>query len=603
MVVNAPPQASTSRTTLDTPDAASGSDHPVVSPIEGIAVPDSATADANVNEILPEPAKPVVLSKRAKHRAHLRKKIEQRDVHLAPDMHELKLRSGKAVQVPNRPQPDAFIRKIRLDKGKAMASRPQICDSLVIGLNAVTRYLEETLDAARCELAGLPPTESASHSNRTAKDNLRLFIPTPYHGTRRDRRALKATLDPDAKLKKRQTSRTNMSNNLPEMPPYLTVPRREPALMCALEDMRARFGKIGVPNSSESAFLKITQDISFCLDANDSSEESVGHDDKLSPKNGTYIGEHSHINTEIVQALVYATSSAVSENRDRSILLSLLARFDPEWFRLWNRRTQTLARAHSITVDNSSKLSKSITTFWKAPRKPLQLVFVAKGDINPLHLVQHLLTSVTANNSLNIARRKAAKEADATATEISADNIREYQDIYLVTLSKGAEEKLAGLLALRRVSVLAFTVSIQCMLAFRLTTDTVSRQPNDSPEYNKLVTLVQAHLPQPLSADWLIPAINAANTSSSNQGNLVPAHVKHLQTTAPTDIKALRADRQGEKKRKRQAAQELEQNRKITKKMRSSSSESSMVASGSTSMATPELSGPSNLIDTQPKNA
>lgn len=125
-------------------------------------------------------------------------------------------------------------------------------------------------------------------------------------------------------------------------------------------------------------------------------------------------------------------------------------------------------------------------------------------------------------------------------------------------------------------------------------------QPNETPEYAKLLTLVQAHLPQLLSADWLIPATNHLLPVQIQHGNLVPTHLKHLQTTSPADVKAVRIEKQSERKRKRQTAQERTENKERAKKARPSFSDQS----NSTSTQDPSVSVPvlqrSNLIATQP---
>lgn len=55
---------------------------------------------------------------------------------------------------------------------------------------------------------------------------------------------------------------------------------------------------------------------------------------------------------------------------------------------------------------------------------------------------------------------------------------------------------------------------------------------------------------------------------SAQPGNLVSTHIKLLQTTMPADIKALRAEKLGEKKRKREEARDRAASDKESKKAR-----------------------------------
>ncbi|KAK9899149.1 hypothetical protein P389DRAFT_202061 [Cystobasidium minutum MCA 4210] len=544
--VESPPQASTSKlvieaTGLSEQDMATDPSMPI--PEDDDLTQRPKLPSTNEEASSAEPASKPTLSKRAKHREYLRKKVEKRDEHLKPGTHELNLRSGKSVQVPDRQQPERFMRKLRLDKGKALETRPSICDAMVIGLNAVTRYLEDSIDAGRRHLAGLPPI--AHTSTLTAKDDLRLFVPAPNRGTRRDRRALKERLHPKSKLEKAQSKRNRVLDNLTDMPPYLIVPRDEPALVFVLQDMQSRLKK-AIRTPTQETYLYIIDKLLPILTSNasDASDEA-GEVDMASTLATPAEAGSAYIPTDYIIDLLFPHVRPIGDGRDHSILLSLFSRFDPEWFRLWNARRQAMSRLGQIgkSMQQPGVLAeKSVPTIF---RRPIQLLFVAKGDINPLHIAQHLLTAVAAYNSLNIARQAAGESKEKSASE-TADNLH---DIYLVPLGKGAEQKLAGLLALRRVSVLAFS-------------------HNDTPEYKKLVELVKTHLSKPLAADWLIPAVNSLMHVSAQPGNLVSTHIKLLQTTMPADIKALRAEKLGEKKRKREEARDRAASDKESKKAR-----------------------------------
>lgn len=410
-------------------------------------------------------AKPVTVSKRAKHRAHLRAKVEKRSAHLPPDTHEVRLRSGKSIQIPDRLQPEAFIRKIRLDKNKALANRPEICQSLVIGLNAVTRYLEDSLEAGRCELSGRPYPNDAAFGSRTAATHLRLSVPTPNHGTRRDRRALKERIRPGRSAQKQKLGRSSKSATVPRLPPYLVVPRSEPILPFMLQEIQARLKNESGEASDAGVFLDNIESMAASLEDQKSTQNAPSAECKGSSAERALQQGVWQIPSDLVDAIVFSAGQKITEdqNRDRSMLLALLMRCDPGWFQAWRQRDEWQKRLRkSWEQENPGIDTPKATSInplsHSTLRRPLRLVFVAKADINPVHLVQHLLTSVSANNSLNLARRNLVESSGSNAD--GTETIDAYEDIYLVPLPKGAEERLATLLALRRVSVLAFTVRV-----------------------------------------------------------------------------------------------------------------------------------------------
>lgn len=467
MVTDPSPLASTSKLVLDVPtstlpDIVSAADEIRSSSKSG----SQNTATSSTNE---EPSGDSVkrlgpMSKRAKHREHLRKKVEKRDAHLAPGLHEISLRSGKNVQIPDRPQPEGFLRKLHLDKRQALKNCPAICDTMVIGLNAVTRYLEESIDGGRRELAGLPPAPRIS--DPTAKDNLRLFIPTPTRGTRRDRRALRERLHPRSKADKLIVKRNRVLDSLQDMPPYLLVPNSEPALVFAMQDMRSRLEK-AVRTPSEHRYLSIINELLPLVEDSASTGDGASEADMAGAEALSTSQAMAKLPTEQIIELLLTNDRSIVEDRDRSLLLSLFSRFDPEWFRLWNLRRQAMARIGQIDRLGRQAVKLDEKSMPAVKNRPLQVIFVAKADINPLQLVQHLLTAVGALNSLNIAKRKLRnmETGGTSGSTVPAT------DIYLVPLSKGAEQKLAGLLALRRVSVLAFTVINVSWKAFVEVTD------------------------------------------------------------------------------------------------------------------------------------
>jgi ribonuclease P/MRP protein subunit POP3 len=76
--------------------------------------------------------------------------------------------------------------------------------------------------------------------------------------------------------------------------------------------------------------------------------------------------------------------------------------------------------------------------------RPLDVVFVCKGDVDPPILISHLVQLVASYNSTLRGRT------------LSQDN--DLKPILIVPLAKGAEEQLAKALSIRRVATFAFDV-------------------------------------------------------------------------------------------------------------------------------------------------
>lgn len=108
-------------------------------------------------------------------------------------------------------------------------------------------------------------------------------------------------------------------------------------------------------------------------------------------------------------------------------------------------------------------------------------------------------------------------------------------------------------------------------------------------EFKKLVDLVKVHLGQPLSAEWLIPAVNGLGQLFVQQGQLVPTHIKYAQTTTPVDVKALRAEKLNLKKRKREEARDRAATENTSKKARRNKAEISQTQN--TSPGTAAIAG------------
>ena len=469
----------------------------------------------------------------SKRRIRVAKKtarLERQNASLPSGTHQLNLRSGRQLNIPhNFVVPDKYRPHLLLNKAAALDARPLICDSLVVGVNAVTRKLEQEIEDARRALANLPELDRQA-SKKHKQDSLRFFVPAPNLSTRKQRREMRRNLYPSPKRKATQAKRARrkgLSNVLIQVPEFLEgVPRKDVVLQFALQDLVDEIeAKIQAHlPSGLIAALKVTLDalhiLSACLEGdrdktNSDSVQDAGfmdlHDPDLSATLNTVpvSGDTVELPKEALKAVLFVPdSSDFLSASGRSILTSLLMRHDSRWFSLRNKvqsqSTETdpknISRNRARIASNIARsearkkkkrprrrpLSAAVPSHVPAPApgleriasvtRPLQLVFVAKEDINPLEIVQHLLTATAARNSVNVALGRQAeitpirgiRTKDAVPAEtphVEANDVtdaeeRAYQDLYIVPLGKGAETRLANLLGIRRVSVIGFTVSL-----------------------------------------------------------------------------------------------------------------------------------------------
>lgn len=94
----------------------------------------------------------------------------------------------------------------------------------------------------------------------------------------------------------------------------------------------------------------------------------------------------------------------------------------------------------------------------------IDLIFVCKPDINPPSLVAHLPTTVAAANGAQQALDEAQK--DGIEQETTTTNRPKSSSVYLIPLDIGAEQKLADVLALRRVAAIGLSVRSLSLLLF-----------------------------------------------------------------------------------------------------------------------------------------
>ncbi|GAA5826754.1 hypothetical protein JCM3770_001462 [Rhodotorula araucariae] len=167
-----------------------------------------------------------------------------------------------------------------------------------------------------------------------------------------------------------------------------------------------------------------------------------------------------------------------------------------------------------------------------APTVPLiDIVVVCKPDINPPSLVAHLPTMVAAANGVQTALdgvlagegRPEGADAEVGVMEVDlpaevGDRRPEMRRVLLVPLDVGAERKLADALGLRRVATMGLS----------------SLSPATAP----LLALIASHLPNPLSAPWLVPHVLHPLRLAPPSSRFAPTVIKHLKTSAPLNPRA-----------------------------------------------------------------
>jgi ribonuclease P/MRP protein subunit POP3 len=142
---------------------------------------------------------------------------------------------------------------------------------------------------------------------------------------------------------------------------------------------------------------------------------------------------------------------------------------------------------------------------------PLACIFVCRAEVNPPILIEHFPPLVAACNSAS-----------------------GQQFVKLVPLPKDSEAKLAESLGIRSAAIIAIDVRPP-HANHRPGADQIPK--SQFPGLSELVARVES-VPL-LTASWLTPAATSAQ--------LVPTHIKHLQTTAPKDMKATKEKRTQEK--------------------------------------------------------
>ena len=480
---------------------------------------DKPIADQQSNEVQSmdaaeaEPPK----SKRAQKRAKAAARLARRQAAGPSGKHEMTLKSGKVVQIPTYISPDKFEPTLLLDKGKAREQRPEISPNLIIGINAVTRALEAEVHNGRRQLAGLSETTKVA---ATQQDSLRMILPAPTKSTRRQRRAIREENHPESKaarIRKLHKER-KASQVVPPMPEqYAHIPRDEPTLLHSLSEAREE-----VKDNATAITAINTLDKEIRSGAGPT--EPAGPDcDNAEP-----VKIPLQIINDVLQLRCLDAST-------RSVLQHLVLRFIPGGIPKFEGAPNDPAardgRKAKSAVNPKRQARVPIVGPAIQPSKPIRVLFVAKGDINPPSIVQHLLMASAARNSVCTARRRQIEQqkmGDSRASE----------DMYLVPMAAGFESRLCELLAIRRAAVLAITVCANPSLeAFA----DVFPQECDAPGYDTLLQLLKHHFPTPVTADWLMPSVNGVTPAT--YAELLPTHVKQLAVEVPTDPRAARTDK------------------------------------------------------------
>ena len=413
---------------------------------------------------------------------------------VATGTHQLNLRSGRNVTVPHNVEPEKYQPRFLLDKSAAWEGRPAICDALVVGINAVTRYLEEEIEDARRELAGLPIIDREV-TGRHLQESFRHFDPALKLSTRRQRREIRNDLSSDGRSRPKR--RVSEESGQWVMPDYLEgVPKANTALVHVLQEikdeleMRSQTVDTGIQEQQRS-LKRMIESVNAILESLivihpvsdlDPQASSTSTSTPAVEKSGTI-----RIPTGAIEDLLF--HSGRLSDASRSILMSLFVRYDSSWFIIRNKieaQVEERSTNYSYRTGGSRKIAKidqqpfgfhstSSSPIATSPikkafrntdaaKKPsLHLVLVAKEDINPVEIVQHLLTAVAARNSIEIAlnRQAVGKVTDTGEGEKASTTAeKKPQGIYLVPLGKGAEARMAELLGIRRAAVIAFEVSI-----------------------------------------------------------------------------------------------------------------------------------------------
>jgi ribonuclease P/MRP protein subunit POP3 len=164
-----------------------------------------------------------------------------------------------------------------------------------------------------------------------------------------------------------------------------------------------------------------------------------------------------------------------------------------------------------------------------------RMILACRWDVNPPDLFSHIPLLVASANTL--ATIYDAKFSTTTLSEIK-----------LVNLPKGSENSLSEAVGIRRLSVV--TLNVGCSMNKLVVANNASSLQSKTLMGPRLTGLLDK-IPR-LATPWLIPTTNPTVLTSVLQST----HIKHVKTTAPTDLRAVKQERGQARKAAKQRRKE-----------------------------------------------
>ncbi|KNZ63805.1 hypothetical protein VP01_109g4 [Puccinia sorghi] len=164
---------------------------------------------------------------------------------------------------------------------------------------------------------------------------------------------------------------------------------------------------------------------------------------------------------------------------------------------------------NSRITGHQSPVTTDAQILEKPRQQTLSLIFVCRGDMNPVGLVDHLLPTVVHLNRYRLQTYSSGIQPPGP-----------HRLVYLIPLPKGAEKQISGALGLKSAAVVALKGDVRISALSKMAGDHV--QPILPPNPTNFTGCSQS-----LSS-------NLITTSSVV---LLPTHIKHYKTTAPTDMR------------------------------------------------------------------
>jgi len=177
---------------------------------------------------------------------------------------------------------------------------------------------------------------------------------------------------------------------------------------------------------------------------------------------------------------------------------------------------------NSRITGQQSAITTDAQLLEKSRQQQLLLIFVCRGDMNPVGLVDHLLPTVAHLNRYRLQTYSSGIQP-----------LGSHRMVYLIPLPKGAEKRISGALGLKSAAVIALKQG-----DVRITT--LSKLAGDH------VKPILPPNPTNFTGSSQSLSSNSITTSSVV---LLPTHIKHYKTTAPTDMRKHQLERSQKKKK------------------------------------------------------